>query len=195
MKDVHFLDRGQLRLIAHPLRQQIVQMLCGEVLTTAQIAGRIEGAPSNLYYHLDRLRAGGLIRVVRRRRVRGAVEKFYRAVARSFSAPPALLQTGAVPGQSDLLAAVEAMAQNALMRLAASEALGLIGDGAGQDMPIINSLTIRTSPDRMRELRARLEQCIRDFHDSAETDDGERVEYALFDMLFPTRLAASEASE
>jgi DNA-binding transcriptional ArsR family regulator len=195
LKDVHLLDRAQFRLIAHPLRQQIVQMLCGEVLTTAQIAERIEGAPSNLYYHLDRLRAGGLIRVVRRRQVRGAVEKYYRAVASSFSAPPALLRTGAVPGQSDLLAAVEAMVQNALLRLAASETRGLIGDGAGQDMPMINSLTVRTSPARMGELRARLEQCIRDFHDAAASDDGESVEYALFDMLFPTRLAASEVAE
>lgn len=200
MKRLHRLDRAQLRLLADPLRQEILTLLCREALSTAQLAERMTRPPSNLYYHVNRLRKAGLIRVVRRQQVRGAVEVFHRAVAESFTAPPALLRTGHA-AQSDVVAAVETMAQGVVARFADSAARGLIGGDAGRTMPMVTSLTVRTTPARMAKLRARLERCIRAFAeetaaaaDAADTTMDARgddvVEYALFDLLFPVRRAS-----
>lgn len=184
MKPVHSLDRRQLRLLANRLRHEIVRLLCSEELSTAQLAARIRRAPSNLYYHVDQLRKAGLIRIVRRRRVRGAVEKFYRATAQSFTAPPALLQTrgGAV---DDIVATVEAMVHSATVRFGESAATGLLGADAGQAVPMVTSLTVRTTPARIEALRRRLEQCIRSFEREPAATSEDAVEYALLDLFFP----------
>ena len=184
MKSVHHLNRKQLRLLAHPLRHQIIGLLCGEALSTAQLAARIRGAPSNLYYHVDQLRAAGLIRIVRRQRVRGAVEKFYRAVAQSFTAPPELLQThGAVA--DDLVAAVDAMTQTVLAQFRESAARGLIGGGQGQTVPMVTHLSVRTTPARMDALRVQLEECIRALQQEPVVASDDAVEYAFLDLFFP----------
>jgi len=195
MKRLHQLDRAQLRLLADPLRQDILTQLCREALSTAQLAERMTRPPSNLYYHVNRLREAGLIRVVGRRQVRGAIEVFHRAVAESFTAPAALLRTGNA-ALSDVAAAVETMAQGVVARFADSAARGLIGGGAGQTMPMVTSLTVRTTPARMAKLRGRLERCIRAFAEETEavdTCEDNVVEYALFDLLFPVERASEAA--
>jgi DNA-binding transcriptional ArsR family regulator len=194
MKAVHLLDREQLRLLADPLRQEILGLLCSEELSTAQLAGRVRRPPSNLYYHTDRLREAGLIRVVRRRRVRGAVEKFYRAVAHSFTAPPALLRTGGDAAQSELAAVIEAMMQSVLTRFLESVERGLIGSGPGQAVPMVTSLTVRTTGARLQELRDRLEQCVRAMQQESDPTSDDAVEYALFDMFFPLDLASDSSA-
>lgn len=195
MKPVHMLDREQLRLLADPLRQEILGLLCRAELSTAQMSERITRPPSNLYYHVNRLRTAGLIRVVRRRRVRGAVEVFYRAVAESFTVPQALLRTGRDSAQSDLAAAVEAMAQGVVVRFSESVARGLIGTGPGQAVPMVTSLTVRATPARMETLRRRLEQCLRAFEEEPVAASDAAVEYALLDMFFPVERTVPPSSE
>lgn len=184
MKRVHSLDRRQLRLLADPLRHEILRLLCTEELSTRELAARISRAPSNLYYHVDQLRKAGLIRIVRRRRVRGAVEKFYRASAESYTVPPALLQTGggAVDG---LVATVETMVGGVLARFRESATRGLLGTGAGQAVPMVTHLTVRTTPDRIAALRQSLEQCIRSFEEEPTVAAGDAAEYTLLDIFFP----------
>jgi DNA-binding transcriptional ArsR family regulator len=194
VKAIHRLDREQLRLLADPLRQRILGLLCDEELSTAQLAGKLTRPPSNLYYHMDRLRDAGLIRVVRRRRARGAVEKFYRAVAHSFTAPPSLWQTGGGAAQTELTAVVEAMMQSVLARFSGSVERGLIGSGPGQVVPMITSLTVRTTGARLEDLRDRLERCIRAFQEESGPIPEDAVEYALFDMLFPVDVASVDVS-
>jgi DNA-binding transcriptional ArsR family regulator len=167
--------------------------VCDEELSTAQLAGKLTRPPSNLYYHVDRLRDAGLIRVVRRRRARGAVEKFYRAVAHSFTAPPSLLRTGGNAAQSELLAVIEGMMQSVLARFSGSVERGLIGSGPGQAVPMVTSLSVRTTRRRLEELRERLEECVRAFQEESGPPGDDAVEYALFDMLFPIAIGQGSA--
>lgn len=184
MKPVHSLDRRQLRLLADPLRHEIVRLLCSEELSTRQLAERIRRAPSNLYYHVDQLRKARLIRIVRRRRVRGAVEKFYRASAESFTVPPELLQTRG--GSIDaLVATVETMVRSVMVRFGESASRGLLGSSPGQAVPMVTSLTVRATPARIEELRQRLERCMRSFEQEPDASSNDAVEYALLDVFFP----------
>lgn len=193
MKSVHLLDRNQLRLLGHPLRQSILSLLCREALSTAELRERMPRSPSNLYYHVDRLQQAGLIRIVRRRRVRGAVEKYYRAIAESFTAPPSLLRTRRERPDSDLTNAVEAMATGVLEQFSESVSRGLIGSDPDQAVPMVTSLTVTTTPARLRQLRLRLERCIRAFEKESATASGDVVEYALFDLFFPIAAADRQA--
>ena len=195
MRSLHVLDRDQLRLLADPLRQEILGLLCRGELSTAQLTERLTRPPSNLYYHVNLLRKAGLIRVVRRRQVRGAVEVFHRAVAESFTAPPGLLRTGRNAVPSELAAVVETMAQGVVLKFAASVTGGLIGSGAGQAVPMITNLTVRTTPRRIEQLRSRLERCIRVFQEEPDVESDDAVEYALLDMFFPVEHAVSPVRE
>jgi DNA-binding transcriptional ArsR family regulator len=184
VKPVQSLDRRQLRLLADPLRHEILRLLCTEELSTRELAGRISRAPSNLYYHVDQLRKAGLIRIARRRRVRGAVEKFYRASAESYTVPPALLQTGG--GVVDgLVGTVESMVGGVMARFRESATRGLLGSGAGQVVPMVTHLTVRTTPGRIEALRQSLEECIRSFEEEPRLSAEDAVEYTLLDVFFP----------
>jgi DNA-binding transcriptional ArsR family regulator len=195
VRSLHVLDRDQLRLLADPLRQEILGLLCRGELSTAQLTERLTRPPSNLYYHVNRLRKAGLIRVVRRRQIRGAVEVFHRAVAESFTAPPGLLRTGRDAVPSEVAAVVETMAQGVVLKFAASVTGGLIGSGPGQAVPMITKLTVRTTPRRIEQLRSRLERCMRAFQEEPDVESDDAVEYALLDMFFPVEQAGSPARE
>lgn len=110
---------------------------------------------------------------------------FYRAVAESFTAPPGLLRTGRDSVQSELAAIVETMTQGVVARFEGSVRRGLIGSGAGQAVPMITNLTVRSTPRRIEQLRSRLERCIRAFQDESDVESDDVITYALFDMFFP----------
>lgn len=81
----------QLRAIADELRSRIVEALAHRAMTATQL-GELLGQPaSKIHYHVRELERVGLIRLVATREKSGILEKYYRAVARSYSASRALL--------------------------------------------------------------------------------------------------------
>jgi DNA-binding transcriptional ArsR family regulator len=77
-----YLNPRQLRLVADPLREHIVQSLVDEAKTVAHLAAELGCAPTRLYHHVQRLLEAGLITIEREQPVRGVTEKFYRSAAR-----------------------------------------------------------------------------------------------------------------
>src|SRR4051812_17141092 len=78
-------DLETLRVIADPVRVQILEASVMEPRTVKQIA-RLLGIPATkLYYHINMMEEHGLLRVVGTRLVSGILEKQYRATAMSFS--------------------------------------------------------------------------------------------------------------
>lgn len=69
-----------MELLGHPARLRIVHALRGDrELTTAQLCALLpDVSKAMVYRHVEALAAGGLLRVARERRVRGAVERHYR---------------------------------------------------------------------------------------------------------------------
>lgn len=185
-RNVHYLDRDQMRLVAHPLRNRLLAQLCHRELSARQLSERLEDVPSNLYYHLDRLRNAGLIELVATRQRRGAREKFYRAVARSFSASPDFL--GDLPEDRSAHGAVLDVARSSmestLQELARSLERGLLGEGSDRVVPVISSVTVRASRERLEVLRERLVDWLREAHEADERDA--EAEYAGLVLFFPT---------
>jgi len=77
-------EPGRIRCFADPLRVRVLGILAEREATNQQLADALKEPQAKVLYHLRYLQRERLIRIVRRR-VRGPnVEKFYRAVARTF---------------------------------------------------------------------------------------------------------------
>lgn len=85
----------QLKAIADPLRQQLLQEFAREPATTKQVAVTLGLQPTRLYHHVAKLENCGLIKLVETRPVRGATEKYYEAVASYIK-----IDRDALPGKS-----------------------------------------------------------------------------------------------
>lgn len=184
-QDVFHLDRSHLKLISDPLRQRILDLLGHRAMSATELKREIEGAPSNLHYHVDRLHEAGLIRLERVEPRRGATEKYYRAVARAYTLAPELaaLAPGDRTLDEDMLSVVRSLFENNYVALTRGLQRGVLGKGDGSVEPVITGCTIRTSRERMDELRRTLVGWLRDCQ---EADDPEAdVEVALLGVMFP----------
>lgn len=94
-------DRETLKVMADPLRAQILDILLTDPHTIKQTAARLGLAPSKLYYHFKMLEQHGLIEVVETRQVANLTEKHYRAVAPRFELAPGLLATNTEEGKAN----------------------------------------------------------------------------------------------
>src|SRR5512132_2873441 len=74
----------QVKMLADPLRVRVLEVLLRGAATPKQVAHELGERPSRLYHHVAALERAGLVRLVATRPVRGAVEKYYRPVARQF---------------------------------------------------------------------------------------------------------------
>ena len=74
-------DSETLRILAHPIRMQILQLMGTGDWTVRQIAEALGLGPTRLYRHVAALERHGLLSVTRTRTVYGIVEKTYRIAA------------------------------------------------------------------------------------------------------------------
>ncbi|MEN8145184.1 MAG: helix-turn-helix domain-containing protein [Gemmatimonadota bacterium] len=189
MDTIRYLTREQLSAVANPIRQQILDLLStDEELSGRMLAERIVNPPSNLYFHLGVLADAGIVEVTKQVPRRGAVEKYYRSVARSFSLSPGALAVASTPGGTDvrdgILQVAAAGAEGAIASLSRSLAAGRIGRGDPAEPPAINIIRVRASAKQMAKIRKKLELLLRDLH-SLEAGEEEAEEYLFYQLLFP----------
>jgi DNA-binding transcriptional ArsR family regulator len=67
----------QLRALAHPLRIRLLEAFARGPRTTMQVAVELGEPPTRLYHHVNALERASVLRLVERRQVRGATEKYY----------------------------------------------------------------------------------------------------------------------
>ncbi|MBE3577243.1 MAG: helix-turn-helix transcriptional regulator [Limnochordales bacterium] len=85
MEKVKRLNLEQLKLLAHPLRQRILRAFAGaEQLSVQELAERLKLPHGKVYYHVQRLVAGGLLAESGHRTVNGIVERLYEPAAADF---------------------------------------------------------------------------------------------------------------
>lgn len=75
----------QLKVLTHPLRLKILELLTDKPMTTKQVAQALGEDPLKLYYHVEALEKAGLIELVEKRLKANLQEKYYQAVAKSFT--------------------------------------------------------------------------------------------------------------
>lgn len=89
---------GQLKALADPLRQSLLEQFCRPA-TIKQAAARLGVPVTRLYHHVDQLLAAGLVRVAREEKRRAVSERFFQAVARRFAVSPSAF--GGEGGRAD----------------------------------------------------------------------------------------------
>ncbi|MFI5783935.1 helix-turn-helix domain-containing protein [Nocardia sp. NPDC051570] len=74
------MDMDTLELLLHPVRLRVVHAMSGgRICATAELCARLPDIPkTTLYRHIGLLVAGGVLEIADERRVRGAVERYYR---------------------------------------------------------------------------------------------------------------------
>src|SRR5919199_6439256 len=96
-------DIGDPRLVkalAHPLRVQILTVLEERVASPSDLAEELGAPLGNVSYHVRTLADLGLLKLVRRRTRRGAVEHYYRARGRATVSDKAWSQVPSVVRKS-----------------------------------------------------------------------------------------------
>ncbi len=81
---------SQVKAISSPIRKKLMDLFCREALTTKQAAIILDENPTKLYHHVDCLKKAGFLKLVKTKRKRGTVEKYFQAVATDFKINPAL---------------------------------------------------------------------------------------------------------
>jgi DNA-binding transcriptional ArsR family regulator len=95
-------DLETLRVIADPLRPQILELLVHDAHTVKQVAEKLGLAPGKLYYHFSLLEKHGLIEVAETRQVANMIEKLYRATASEIDLEPSLLSFSTDQGKESI---------------------------------------------------------------------------------------------
>src|SRR3954464_11171991 len=75
-------DPRLVKALAHPIRTKILGILEHRTASPKEVARELGVPVENVSYHFRTLREYGFIRLERKRQVRGAVEHYYRSVAR-----------------------------------------------------------------------------------------------------------------
>jgi DNA-binding transcriptional ArsR family regulator len=79
---VDITDPRVVKAMAHPLRVRILETLDGRVASPSEMADELGVPVQNVSYHVHQLASLGLIKLVKKTHVRGAIEHHYRAEER-----------------------------------------------------------------------------------------------------------------
>jgi DNA-binding transcriptional ArsR family regulator len=185
-------DYETLKVVADPLRAQIMELLIFEPATVRQVAERLGLAPSKLYYHFGLLEKIGLIEVVETRMVANMVEKQYGATAAGIEVDPALLVFSTPEGKENiqtlLSTTLDTTREDILRSLQARQFNLEQGDAPRPRRLILNRLGSRLPEARADEFGQRVEALLREF---AEADLGSQAgaddqTYAMTVAFYPS---------
>lgn len=97
MQDVFYIeDVEQATALLKPIRIELLKRM-GEPRTCPELGGELSESAQKIYYHVKALEQVGLVEKTGEQRVRGVVEGYYQAKARSYWLSPALV--GRVGGE------------------------------------------------------------------------------------------------
>jgi DNA-binding transcriptional ArsR family regulator len=163
-------DIGDPRLVkalAHPLRVQILTILEDRVASPSDLAEEIGAPLGNVSYHVRTLADLGLLKLVRRRSRRGAVEHYYQARGRATVTDKAWSQVPSVVRRSMVGVALEQAIEQATSAAA--------NGGFDGDRTSVTRHSVTLDDEGLRDARAALDR----FHeelDSIQQRSAERVD-------------------
>jgi|SRR5687768_532121 len=159
-QEVHLANLEQMKVLADPRRIRILELLGDEARTTKQVAEILGEPPTRLYHHVAALERVGLIRLVRTRQSRGALEKYYSAVAKAFSADPKLFTSRRGSQAAEAAGTVATRA----LDLTAEDLRAVLARGESLENPteagILSFLEVRGTRKEIEAIRAKLNKLI-----------------------------------
>lgn len=101
-KEITITDLDALKVIADPLRSQILELLTHEPLTVNQLSDKLGLAPSKLYYHVNMLEKHNFMQVVDTSIHGNIIEKHYWITAYNFELDKEMLDFRRPEDRQDL---------------------------------------------------------------------------------------------
>jgi DNA-binding transcriptional ArsR family regulator len=189
-------DLETLKVLADPLRIQIVELMTQAPRTVKQVAEKLNLPPTKLYYHIKQLEERALIRVVDTRIVSGIVEKQYQAAAFSYRVNRELFSLTAQAGKEGLNVMLTGLFDDVREDIQASVEADLLDVSAqeGDDQPIHRSMylsrhTLNLAPEAAEEFHTRLRALVREYT-RASTNPNEPG-YGLLVAMYPSTRSSS----
>jgi DNA-binding transcriptional ArsR family regulator len=185
-------DLETLKVLADPLRLQIIQVLAPEPQTVNQIAQQLRLSRSRLYFHFHLLESSGLIRVVETRMVNHIMEKIYWITADTFDVEKDLLNFTSEAGHENITrvvtASLDATREDILRSLQARRFE--LDHGAKPDPRdmVIGKIKKRLRAATYQHFVDAFNVLIKDFSDlpDEEGEEGEVSYYAVACFLYPS---------
>lgn len=184
-------DLETLKVVADPLRLQIVELVFDHPHTVKQVAQKLDLPPSKLYYHFNLLEKHGLIRIASTRIVSGIVEKSYQTAAHNIRVQRGLLtpQRNNNPKEQGVSLFVDAILEDAKQDIKQNAVNGLINLTEEQHPHSLRIArnTTRFTEEQALEFQARLNALMEEFKLNKENPANlnEQV-YALVFAFYPT---------
>ena len=185
-EEVHLANLEQMKVLAHPRRIRILELLGDEERTTKQVAEILGEPPTRLYHHVAALERVGLIRLARTRQSRGAVEKYYVAVAKTFSADPRLFASRRGAQAADAAGTVATQ----VLDLTAKDLRALLAHEEQslehvKEQGILSYLEVRGTLREIAAIRAKLSKLIESCTAGGAESRGTGTAYRLTIAFFP----------
>jgi DNA-binding transcriptional ArsR family regulator len=184
-------NREILKILADPLRTQILETIMNEKHTVKQVADKLGLAPSKLYYHFNLLEQHDLIEVVETRMVANMVEKHFQATFNEIEVDPNLLSTTTDEGKDTvntmITSTMDTTRDDILRSLQARYFQLEQGAPANPKRLILNRITGHIPNDRVAEFQERIEAVLRDFIDAdAGAGLADTQPYAMTIAFYPS---------
>lgn len=174
----------ELRTLTNPLRMRIIDRLIESPRTVREVGNLLGISSTKLYYHVGELEKVGLVRLVHTEVQSGIQLKYYRAAARYYHVPPAMLHVGgdhkgSSAGAEFVASAVEIGSHD----LRQAMATGIIAEH--DDAFIVSRRTMRMSAESAALIRERLKEIDLEFRRLEDPEGQLAVELVI--ALFPLR--------
>lgn len=184
-------DLETLKILADPLRNQILEVLAPEKLTINQMAEKLGLSPSKLYYHINLLEKYGLIREVDAIVKANIIEKVYWISAYECKMDDSLCNFSTPEGQQSVMTAmvtpIDSTREDMLRSL---EARATALDQGAEEHPrqVVIYRELRAMSDETADKFAeRIKEVLEDFeHFEGEVDSGDSHVRALTVAFYPS---------
>lgn len=194
--DAEFIvnDLETLKVLADPLRLQIIELMTPAARTVKQLAAELNLPPTKLYYHIKQLEERALIRVVDTRIVSGILEKQYQAAALSYRVNKALFSLTSQAGKEGLNVMLTGLFEDTKEDIQNSVEADVIDVSAQEEDEkaryrslLISRNTLYMNPDQAEDFYKRLRSLAREYlrdeeHVAANADE---QAYGLMIALYP----------
>jgi DNA-binding transcriptional ArsR family regulator len=195
--DAEFIvnDLETLKVLADPLRLQIIELMTPAARTVKQLAADLNLPPTKLYYHIKQLEERTLIRVVDTRIVSGILEKQYQAAALSYRVNKALFSLTSQAGKEGLNVMLTGLFEDTKEDIQSSVEADMIDVSAQEEDEkalyrslLISRNTLYMTPDEAEEFYKRLKSLVREFvrdEDHLGPTSADEQAFGLMIALYP----------
>ncbi|HSF80413.1 MAG TPA: winged helix-turn-helix domain-containing protein [Anaerolineales bacterium] len=184
-------DLDTLRVVADPLRNQILEILIGRPHTVREVAEKLGLGTAKLYYHINLLEKHNLIRITETRLVGNLLEKVYQAVADKLEVESSLLTFTTEEGKDNVntvvLSMLDTTREDMIRSLQARTFELAQGAAPHPRRMVINRVLSKLSESQAEDLQDRLCALLQEFTEADQKEASEDThQYALTVALYPT---------